>query len=732
MTTRPGTDPPAASGEHPEPTSKAATVRLAPSESRPADPTRHLTMGDSAPDRESRGPGIRIRIFAANALLVLFTLGSSIALATWRANVIADRTIRADLAKVPEVFAFYRGHVEDELVHWLSSVAEEPGTKSLFASTDAATRTEWARDLAGLHQARTVFLFDRDGVLLARSDQPAGAGEGTPFGAVRWVAEPLARHQTATAAIREKDVLSIVAAAPVVSGQGESAVVHGVLAASVALDERRAHEVQELTRGEVAFVADVARRGEPPKLVVASASSGFQAAGFLAAVDGAPGAGASLLAAAPGAAAADLTIAGDRRIVRAVPIASASSEVLGACVVSRSRAEETAAFREIRNSLLALGAVALVLAIPFSFQLGRGLARPIEKLAAAAKEIRDGNLDVELSPAGAGEVGALSRAFADMVGELREKAALEALLAELRGGAAVPSAGGFSRRPTTGPIAADARTPRVGERFSDRYDIVGTLGAGGMGSVFRAYDRELEDEIALKVLLPEAFQAGHVSDETLKQEIRLARKITHPNVIRTHDLGEWSGVRFLTMEYVPGTTLREMLDRLGMLAIAPGIQIAKQLCRGLIAVHEAGIVHRDIKPQNIMVLPNGVVKLMDFGISRKATGRDALTEGAVVGTPAYMSPEQARGRAVDARSDLYAVGIVMFEMFVAVRPFIGRTPLETVERALTEAPPRPSKIRPDLPQPLESLILSCIAKDAAERPQSASELYRELKLVVAG
>src|SRR5262249_40570801 len=157
-------------------------------------------------------------------------------------NVIADRSIRADLAKVPEVFAFYRGRVEDELIHWLSSVAEEPGTKALFAATDAATRTEWGRDVASLHGARTVFLFDRDGRLLARSDQPAGSAEGTPFGSVRWVADPVEKRHAAAAAIRERDVLSIVAAVPVLSGQGQSAVLDGVLAASVALDTRRAGE----------------------------------------------------------------------------------------------------------------------------------------------------------------------------------------------------------------------------------------------------------------------------------------------------------------------------------------------------------------------------------------------------------------------------------------------------------------------------------------------------------
>ena len=242
-----------------------------------------------------------------------------------------------------------------------------------------------------------------------------------------------------------------------------------------------------------------------------------------------------------------------------------------------------------------------------------------------------------------------------------------------------------------------------------------------MGTVYRAVDRELDDEIALKVLLPDAFDEGSGAAQTLKQEIRLARKITHRNVVRTHDLGEAEGVRFLTMEYVPGTTLRDILDRRGVVALAPGLQIAKQLCRGLAAVHEAGIVHRDIKPPNIMVLPNGVVKLMDFGIARAAGGDDP-GDGSTVGTPYYMSPEQARGEAVDERSDIYAVGVVLYEMFTGTRPIGGATPGEVMRRHLSDEPKPVTVLRPDLPALLERLVAACLAKSPDRRPPSASDL----------
>jgi serine/threonine-protein kinase len=185
------------------------------------------------------------------------------------------------------------------------------------------------------------------------------------------------------------------------------------------------------------------------------------------------------------------------------------------------------------------------------------------------------------------------------------------------------------------------------------------------------------------------------------------------------------------MEYVPGTMLKEVIDRKGRVALAPGLQIAKQLCRGLGAVHEAGIIHRDIKPHNVMVLPSGVVKLMDFGIARSEEGADLTADGQTVGTPYYMSPEQARGERLDPRSDLYSVGVVLYELFTGQRPIEGKDPLDVMRKHITVDPRRPRDLRSDIPELLERIILACLAKDPMRRPPTANDLHGALQRVAA-
>jgi DNA-binding response OmpR family regulator len=268
---------------------------------------------------------------------------------------------------------------------------------------------------------------------------------------------------------------------------------------------------------------------------------------------------------------------------------------------------------------------------------------------------------------------------------------------------------------------------QTGERIANRYEVLATLGRGGMGAVFRVKDSELGEEIALKTLRKESM-ADEAVIERFKSEIRLARKITHRNVVRTHDLGEYEGGYFLTMELVEGITVRELIDTRGTLSMESVLAIGTQLCDALAAAHAEGVIHRDVKPHNLLVDAEGVLKVMDFGVARLTDRAGAgLTEiGLVVGTPAYMPPEQLLGEEVDVRADLYAVGVVLFEAATGRLPFEAATAMTLIAKLLKDEPARARTLNDAVPIELDELIAQLLAKRPDSRPATAAAVRDRL------
>ena len=277
------------------------------------------------------------------------------------------------------------------------------------------------------------------------------------------------------------------------------------------------------------------------------------------------------------------------------------------------------------------------------------------------------------------------------------------------------------------PSLAAPGEHRPGTRLGGRYEILAQLGEGGMGVVYKARDLELRDIVALKML-----KAGALQDreqlERLKDEIRLARKITHPNVLRTFDFGEIGGTPFISMEFVRGVTLRGLLSESGRLPYSAGLRIARQFCAGLAAAHEVGVVHRDIKPENLILEAGGNAKLMDFGIARpvRRVNPGHTQPGMYVGTPSYSAPEQLAGEEIDARADIYSAGVMLQELFCGGLPYAGQTTMEIYRQQLQESPVPPSSHWADIPDALEEIILRCIARERSARYQSAAELGADL------
>ena len=270
-----------------------------------------------------------------------------------------------------------------------------------------------------------------------------------------------------------------------------------------------------------------------------------------------------------------------------------------------------------------------------------------------------------------------------------------------------------------------------GTRFADRYEIIEELGRGGMGKVYRAEDKKIEQEIALKLIKPE-IASNKKTLERFSNELKTARMISHRNVCRMFDLGEASGTHYLTMEYVRGEDLKSMIRMSGQLSIGTATKIAAQICAGLSEAHRLGVIHRDLKPNNIMLDKEGSARIMDFGIARSLKSKGLTGAGVMIGTPEYMSPEQVEGKDVDQRSDIYSLGILLYEMLTGRLPFAGDTPFSIGIKQKSETPEAPQKYNPHIPDDLNHLILKCLAKEKESRPQSAGEVCSEINRIEEG
>ena len=275
-------------------------------------------------------------------------------------------------------------------------------------------------------------------------------------------------------------------------------------------------------------------------------------------------------------------------------------------------------------------------------------------------------------------------------------------------------------------VAALAATAGVknGDVLGGRYELLSMLGSGGMGAVYKAHDRELDRTVAIKVIRPEL--AGHPEMlQRFKQEIILSRQITHKNVIRIYDLGTAPGLVYISMEYIEGHDLGAILEK-RKLSLAETEAMMRQICLALDAAHSEGIIHRDLKPQNILVSANGKVSVMDFGLARSLEEGGVTRVGMLIGTPYYMSPEQAEGKPLDTRSDLFAAGIIFYEMLTGVIPFQADTILASLLKRTREAPPEPHSVRQDIPADLSRIVTRCLQARPEDRYQSAGEILADL------
>ena len=691
-------------------------------------------------------PGLSLKIFLGTAAVVSGVLLATLAVTSVSARRAAETASARGLAETNARIVDQLQARQAALAGKLTVIANGRDFMQVISrDTVGSDALDQAGQIVEMTGARWVQITDARGVRLAKSDEKAA--ERSDLSRSPLIAGALEGETRAGFGVSGDSAVIQVVAVPLLRDLNDAHSVVGVIMAAQETGDSLARAIGAATGSDVVFYA-LGAKGEPRVFgsTLPQATRGALQDEIAArmmreergAAAGAAGQNSHAPKAARGGAPAmgaasdrtGMTIDGTAYVGQGTPLLNAAAVPVGGFIALRSLDAELAPFHALRRTLLLTGLLGLALAFGLSGAIARQIVRPVTALADATRRAADGDYAAEIPVTGQDEIGTLASAFRKLLADLRDK---QALVDFLGGGA-----GGKGRTlvlgddatllmpGATAPIGASLR---AGQTLGGRYDVKALLGAGGMGMVYRAVDRELQEVVAIKTLKPELIAADSTALERFKSEIRLARKISHRNVVRTHDIGEAQGLWFITMEFVEGTSLKELVQSRGRLPVSVLMPIAKQLCRALEVAHEAGVIHRDIKPQNMVVEGDGTLKVMDFGIARLATRTPSqgLTEaGMVVGTPEYMAPEQLLSDEIDARADIYSAGVVLYECLTGSVPFDAPTPIALIARVLEETPVPPHVRFPDIPQPLSALVMRAMEHDRDARPASAAALHDAL------
>lgn len=697
-----------------------------------------------------RAFGLTARVFATTSAIVGVVVASALAIASVQLKRGDDEAMRRGLEQSADLVAQFLAGRERSLAGGARVFVQQPYFRTLVSERRREDLFDQSSEAATQLGAHWVMITDRDGVLLAKSDEPASSIDS--LGGVPLVAGALRGGSTQGFGVSRDSLLFQAVGVPIVI-PGQPPI--GVLVATRVVDSVFAADVKSAVSSEVVFFARD-RQGDL-RIVASTLGRGLDVLAAAEHLAQLPPRNQS----APEA----VSITGTSYVTQGASLTTAAGDVVGGFAVLRARAAVVTGLDGIRRSLLLAAALGVLLAVGMAYFAARHITAPLRRLSHSVRRAAEGDYAVRLDAADASlgtEVDALATAFQSLLADLREKEALVASLLVPTPPAAPPPATPppTAPPPTAPPRAEPARLTLVpagapsrdgsiqvatGAVLADRYVVEEVLCRGGMGMVYRATDRLAGERIAIKLLRPEVVRADPLAYERFREELRLARRISHRNVARMHDIGEHHGVPFLTMELVIGSSLADVIRRRGALPPHATIAIAKQLMRALACAHEQGVVHGDLKPHNVLITASGVLKVSDFGLARvfrdPAPNRErrepeahdprtiASLKGAVVGTPEYMAPELLVGNPPSPASDLYAAAMVLHECLTGQTPFVSDTPMAFFARKLrdasSDAPATPSAVSA-MGTELETLIHTMTHAEPGKRPPSAVAVLERL------
>jgi serine/threonine-protein kinase len=659
--------------------------------------------------------GLTQKILLFTSLLVVALVATTLLITTNQADQLARKTITDGLNNTRDVWETFQADRFNKLKMGVRVLGNDPKFKALVQTGDVASVSDSLQERGRDLSADFFIATDPAGVVIARSDRPGAARDDLSKDPL--VMKPLEGEESTSIWLQGGKLFQAVAV-PMRFGDE----LAGVLIAGYAMNEGLANQIQRITRSDIAYLTMAP--GKPASLAVSS---------LLPRQQEALAADIASLGDSIKPDTFELDLGGERLIAVEVALKAATGETVGAMLALRSIEKETEVFRRFRNSLIAASLVVMVVALVVAFFVARRITDPVRRLVSLVERARAGSYSGAVSVQTSDEIGSLAESFNGLLADLREK---EQLIGFLKEGMTDVVRRAAEGRPGDATRSLQPTLAREKGLFAGRYQLLETVGKGGMGVVYRAKDTKLDEEVALKVLRTDVVAEDPTLVNRFRQEIRLARKITHRNVLRTHDFDVADGVPFISMEYLEGVTLKDLVASKGALPLGVGFRIAKQLCAGLGEAHRQGVIHRDIKPQNILIIPEtGDLKVMDFGIARVSEmklGQEGLTtDGTVMGTPDYIPPEQAQGRPADFRSDIYSMGVVFFEVFTGKLPFTGESVMAIVLKHIQTPPPVPAKLNPRIPEALSALILKCMDKDPSRRYQGIQEVLDDLTTISA-